>query len=391
MLFVLILISILAISALAAREVAVKIAWDNGSVETVKFPDTKAMIVENSTFIPVRGLFERLGYKVDWDDSERSAIISKDESYVKIYIGRSYLLADGEEIPIVAPARLIDSRTMIPIRAVSEAFGHKVDWDGDTYTVTVHEDKLYDGRYGSAGFIGDRTVIISVFVSDMNRSWDFDTEKDNAAAYELLASLETAVEWISQRASEYGVTSEFVWDWSKHQDLVYGVYFDFDSVAYCAKNHNTAADHIDYFVDEEAIKRAHNAENVIYMLFFNTPVGNPHNSQTVRNSINWSGYHEIVYIYYGADGRIVPSATVAHEILHCFGANDLYYANQYISQEYVDYTRKNNYSDIMNSTYAGKSITNSFSELDAYYIGLTDSCYDVDKWNLEKSDYVSQK
>jgi hypothetical protein len=44
---------------------------------------------------------------------------------------------NGEEIELEAPATIIDDLTFIPLRAVSEAFGATVNWDGETKTVYV--------------------------------------------------------------------------------------------------------------------------------------------------------------------------------------------------------------------------------------------------------------
>ena len=38
--------------------------------------------------------------------------------------------------------------------------------------------------------------------------------------------------------------------------------------------------------------------------------------------------------------------------------------------------------------YDSEEIKETFSDLDAYYVGLTDSCADVEKWGLGKSSYV---
>ena len=75
--------------------------------------------------------------------------------------------------------------------------------------------------------------------------------------------------------------------------------------------------------------------------------------------------------------------------MHTFGAPDLYFENAVINQEYVDYYMKTNPSDIMASVYYGNEITNTFSDLDAYYVGLIDSHPDIEKWNLGISEHAS--
>ena len=84
-----------------------------------------------------------------------------------------------------------------------------------------------------------------------------------------------------------------------------------------------------------------------------------------------------------------PASTVAHEILHCFGAYDLYEVSSAIPKEYVEHCRQNGSKDIMYATDPGYEIQNVFTDLCAYYIGLINSCSEVTKWGLKKSDYLS--
>ena len=95
-----------------------------------------------------------------------------------------------------------------------------------------------------------------------------------------------------------------------------------------------------------------------------------------------------VIVPYGR-GRENNPATFAHEMLHCFGAYDLYETNQYspIPQKYVDYLMSHKPNDLMNHCYYSASdiVTVEFSEVDAYYVGLTDTCAAKKKWGLGES------
>ena len=46
---------------------------------------------------------------------------------------------NGEKIETETPAVIVDERTLVPLRAISECFGMQVDWDGDTRTVSINE------------------------------------------------------------------------------------------------------------------------------------------------------------------------------------------------------------------------------------------------------------
>ncbi|MBQ3110728.1 MAG: leucine-rich repeat protein [Clostridia bacterium] len=99
--------------------------------------DTSPYIKNNRTMVPMRAIFEALGAEVSWDDATKTAIGVKDGIEVKITIGENVLYKNGEAIELDAPAEITNDRTMVPVRAISEAFGCTVNWDNDTKTVEI--------------------------------------------------------------------------------------------------------------------------------------------------------------------------------------------------------------------------------------------------------------
>ena len=106
--------------------------------ERIIFPDQKAILKDGRTLVPARGVFEAMGAKVDWDGNTQTVTVSNASRKVKIIIGKNYITVDGKTKQIDVPAQLINGRTMIPVRAVAEAFDCKVGWDGSTDTATIN-------------------------------------------------------------------------------------------------------------------------------------------------------------------------------------------------------------------------------------------------------------
>ncbi len=99
--------------------------------------DQPPVIIEGRTLVPMRAIFEKLGATVSWDGETSTASGEKDGKTVSFVIGESFIGINGEKTALDVPAQIISDRTMIPARAVAEAFGCKVDWDGDTQTVII--------------------------------------------------------------------------------------------------------------------------------------------------------------------------------------------------------------------------------------------------------------
>ena len=99
--------------------------------------DAEAVIVEGRTLVPVRGVFEELGYTVEYDADTKTAVLTKGSSSVVMTAGEASFTANGESITPEVPQQIINSRFMLPLRAVGEALGAEVDWDAQTKTASV--------------------------------------------------------------------------------------------------------------------------------------------------------------------------------------------------------------------------------------------------------------
>lgn len=98
----------------------------------------RSPIIENDrTLVPFRAIFEKLGAKVDWDNDTRTVTAVKDGTTITLKIGEKAININGENKELDAASQIVNDRTLVPVRAISEALGCKVEWDGDTKTVII--------------------------------------------------------------------------------------------------------------------------------------------------------------------------------------------------------------------------------------------------------------
>ena len=98
--------------------------------KNVIWTDAQPFIDENGrTQIPIRVVAESLGAKVDWDVTERTATITKDDKVITIAIDNTNLQVGNKTITMDTTAQIINERKYIPIRFVGEALGMKVNWE----------------------------------------------------------------------------------------------------------------------------------------------------------------------------------------------------------------------------------------------------------------------
>ena len=105
--------------------------------------DVAPMIIEGRTFVPVRYIAEPLGAQVIWKADTKEVIITFGNGIIKLYIGNSIAVVDGVDTPIdkdntkVVPF-IVDGRTMLPLRFVTETFGADVLWENATKKITIN-------------------------------------------------------------------------------------------------------------------------------------------------------------------------------------------------------------------------------------------------------------
>ena len=101
--------------------------------------DQPPVIKDDRTLVPLRAIFEALGATVDWDGTTQTVTSVRGDKKVVLTIGNDVLYVNSQEVKLDVPAQLISDRTMVPVRAVAESFDCFVDWDGESQTVIIEE------------------------------------------------------------------------------------------------------------------------------------------------------------------------------------------------------------------------------------------------------------
>jgi len=104
--------------------------------EDVKF-DVIPVIEDGRVLVPMRKIFEELGAEVKWDADTSTVIATKDETIIKLTIGDEDALINEEIFELDVAAKIVDGRTLVPIRFIGESFGYDVTWNGDMQLVEI--------------------------------------------------------------------------------------------------------------------------------------------------------------------------------------------------------------------------------------------------------------
>jgi len=99
--------------------------------------DVQPRLINNRTMVPMRAIFEALGAMVNWDNNTQTAFGETVDDFVEISIGANYLLRNGNSKTLDSPAIVIDGRTLVPVRAIAESLNCDVEWIGDLQVVNI--------------------------------------------------------------------------------------------------------------------------------------------------------------------------------------------------------------------------------------------------------------
>jgi hypothetical protein len=104
--------------------------------------DSPPVIKNNRTLLPIRAIVEALGGSVSWDPNEKKVTVTLGSKTIELWIGKNTAKVNGTDTPIdstnpkVVP-EIINGRTMLPLRFVTENLGCQLQWDPNTQTITI--------------------------------------------------------------------------------------------------------------------------------------------------------------------------------------------------------------------------------------------------------------
>jgi uncharacterized protein (DUF779 family) len=108
--------------------------------------DVAPYIENGRTMVPFRFIGESLGAEIGWNPEESSVSYALGDNTLKLYIGRNSAVFNGKDVQIDANEaivpKIVNSRTMVPIRFISETLGFNVTWDPERGAVGVSNNPL---------------------------------------------------------------------------------------------------------------------------------------------------------------------------------------------------------------------------------------------------------
>ncbi len=179
----------------ASKDMRVMVRGDFLTMEAVPCMENGNILV------PMRDTFESLDAYLIWDNKSQSITAIKGQRTIKLKVGSRTAWVNGNDVPLNIPVKVIDGRTMVPLRFVAEVLDAQVEWDDADRIIKIKSDKEAIGNssgnisnYGFAVQDGDYTYISAIGKGLYRVSKD-GQEKEKILSYEV-ANINVIDGWI---------------------------------------------------------------------------------------------------------------------------------------------------------------------------------------------------
>ena len=137
------------------------------------------IIEDDTTLLPIRGVAEAIGAEVKYYAPTQTVSLFNNETEVNMQLGSTAIEINGETHQMSVPAKTVNDRTLIPLRAATEALGCDVAWDGQNQTimmtrpyqtkrVIVHSENA-DTANASAVIVGNEMTVLQFDTEEQAR------------------------------------------------------------------------------------------------------------------------------------------------------------------------------------------------------------------------------
>lgn len=128
--------------------------------------DVPPTIVNGRTLVPIRFISEALGAQVQWNAKDRSVTINQNGTIIVLWLDKSAAKVNGKQVMMDVPAQVRQGRTMVPIRFVSENLNQEITFDQKTYIIEIRS------KGGSTSSTQTNPSANDITSSSLSGSWD---------------------------------------------------------------------------------------------------------------------------------------------------------------------------------------------------------------------------
>lgn len=294
---------------------------------------------------------------------ERADVGSKTPEMSVLVQEEIQLTEEKEESPIEAPVDDLELSAKVPVQSP----------DGTPEPEVLGDPRSSFGL-GSAPFLKGKNILVSLFVTTPESGW---TEEEKA---KMLEKMKVAADYIESQALVYDIDAELIYDWTNESSLLVEAETDFlinEDTDFMDRLDEEIVRWFDEKISYESLLKQYEALGIATCIFVNNP--------GISYAIVYDGTdneQETIILFSGdyyRKGKEETPAVYAHEILHVFGAHDLYEDAEF-TKDATDYIADIYPNELMYTVSGSgqKNIDKILSPVTAYHLGWIDYTEEID-------------
>jgi|GEM_PF-867999 len=132
-----------------------------------------------STLLPIAPIIERLGGTTTWTGSQQKVTISLGNDTIELWISQKSATVNGVKKELTVEPQIINGRTMVPVRFVTENLGATVRWERDSQMVLIYYGGAKESETDLFTFDYKITMLDTVQKKEDNKKTLEDVVKEN--------------------------------------------------------------------------------------------------------------------------------------------------------------------------------------------------------------------
>jgi len=135
----------------------------------------KPVVINGVTLVPLRVISEAFGAEVSWDGVLKCVTLDYNDVLINLYIDNKEAVVDNTKTELLEAPRIINDKTMVPLRFITENFGADVSYDDKTQQITVIKESVNENSIKDFSLILKKTS--KERVGDSFYKWSIDYPK----------------------------------------------------------------------------------------------------------------------------------------------------------------------------------------------------------------------
>ena len=120
-----------------AGDITIGTFVDGVDVDYEKYDSVLPQIKNGTTLVPVRAVTEAFDAAVTWNGEDRTVTVKSGDNEIVLKIESAKAIVNGEEKELTAAPEIVEGRTIVPVRFIAQALGMDVEWDDASRTIII--------------------------------------------------------------------------------------------------------------------------------------------------------------------------------------------------------------------------------------------------------------